>query len=161
MAFTKDSLNNYKMSRPTTKKSEKKKTRYKPSKNLCEEWPEVFKYVKDIPYPNNRFAKAQDEEHVIFLDPRPDLAAEDALEHVNWLILLAEAYEINPDLAITLHGFRCEGLRIVKGQNGYILRPEISHRGFESEEKYQQTKEKYLAPYTKEIKFLIKKLNSI
>jgi hypothetical protein len=77
-----------------------------------------------------------------------------------WLQLLAEADKISPELFGVLHGFRCMGTRIIQGQTQYVLRPTIdNHLGYESKEKYDEDKLKWLVRWTDEIKQLLKNLH--
>ncbi len=56
-----------------------------------------------------------------FTDPRPDLAEDSNL----WSKFLESCWNVNPDLYVTVHGFRCCGVKLVKGKESYILRPII------------------------------------
>ncbi len=90
-------------------------------------------------------------------DPRPDLG--DGLESLNWADLLMTAWQINRRMAYALHGFRCCGTRLVKNEKGsWVLRPEISPRGWESKEDYDKFKEKYLEPNRRDVILALKKI---
>lgn len=53
-------------------------------------------------------------------DPRPDLTEDSAL----WSLLLNVVHETNPQLAVNLHGFRCEGTRLKRSSKwGLIMEP--------------------------------------
>ena len=83
------------------------------------------------------------------MDPRPELGGGE--ESVCWAILLAHAYKLNRRLAYSLHGFRCQGTRLLKGKNGWILRPEIGENGWESQEEYDRYKERFLEPVRRDV----------
>lgn len=90
-------------------------------------------------------------------DPRPDLVTDSKL----WTKLLQLAKKESPNLAGVLHGFRCEGTRIKKGQKGYALRPDIDPAGnlaWISKREYDKEKQKWLNPYRQKIVQLLKKL---
>jgi len=90
-------------------------------------------------------------------DPRPDLTSDSKL----WTRLLQLAEKESPYLPGILHGFRCEGTRIKKGQKGYALRPDIDPAGdsaWISKREYDEEKQKWLNPYRQEIVQLLKKL---
>lgn len=89
-------------------------------------------------------------------DPRPDLMEDSEL----WKKFLQLAQETNPILAGTLHGFRCQGTRIVRGKNGYMLRPELnpSKDGWSSRQEYERERDVWLLPHLKEIADLLKRL---
>jgi hypothetical protein len=81
-------------------------------------------------------------------DPRPDLK-KDSQE---WTKLLTMAESVNLELAGTLHGFRCCGLRLQK-DNGYVLRPEFNPEisKWNNEAEYKADRNKWLAPHGREI----------
>jgi hypothetical protein len=55
-----------------------------------------------------------------FIDPRPDLFEDSAL----WSLLLNFVHETNPQLAINLYAFRCEGTRLKRSRKwGLIMEP--------------------------------------
>lgn len=90
-------------------------------------------------------------------DPRPDLAEDSEL----WTQLLALAETEDRMLAGALHGFRCMGTRIKRGQKGYVLRPDVDPTGnlaWPSQEEYEGAKEEWLRPYVRKIAELLKKL---
>lgn len=82
-------------------------------------------------------------------DPRPELFA----DSVNWLKLLNRAESINPVLAWQLHGFRCCGLRLIKEDNRYILKPDLNPKtgAWTKIEQYNQDRDRFLVPFQKEI----------
>ena len=100
----------------------------------------------------------EEEEALVFCDPRQDLADEDPEESWYWGWLLADALGINKDLAITLHGFRCQGTRLERTEKGFKLQPEVSERAWQSQEEYQQARDKYLVPHQKQLVRLLKSL---
>ena len=80
-------------------------------------------------------------------DPRPDLVEDSGI----WNRFLKIAWEQNSAIAKILYGFREEGLRLTRGNAGWVLRPEVSERCFESIECYEQLKSKWLVPYGQQI----------
>lgn len=143
MAFTKDRVENH--SKPIRPERWQEIGPYKPNDNLADTWPEVF--IKN------------DANEIVFIDPREDLAAENPGESYWWSWLLAEAWIVNRQLAITLHGFRCMGTRLVKGEKSFVLRPEVSNRAWQSQEEYQKDRDKYLMPHRDQLAGLLKRLH--
>jgi hypothetical protein len=91
----------------------------------------------------------------MMVDPRPDLA-NDSQE---WTRLLSMAEGINLELAGTLHGLRCCGLRLVWEPQGYSLRPEFNKdSGWHNEAEYMADRDKWLMSYGKEIIALLNRL---
>jgi len=132
---------------------------YKPTINLAAEWPEVF--VKQITprKPVSKWDRGPDtEEVVVFRDPREDLAAENPEESYWWGWLLAEAWPVSRELAITLHGFRCQGTRLMRNDTGFAMKPEVSDRGWQSQEEYTQVRGEYLVPHREKLTRLLKNL---
>ena len=103
-----------------------------------------------------RFTKINGEFVPEFADPRPDLKEDSAL----WVKFLTAAWNPdNSDLYFTLHGFRCNSLRLVRGSQGYVLRPEFDERsGFSDEQDYREARDKYLVPHSGEIGRLLRGL---
>ena len=95
----------------------------------------------------------------MFKDTRPDLEAQDGLESLNWGFLLAAAWPVSRELAITLHGFRCQGSRLVKTEKGYAIKPEVGEQGWASEQEYQEARDKYLVPHREQLTRLLKNLH--
>lgn len=92
-----------------------------------------------------------------FFDPRPDLG--DGNESILWSELFAHAQSINNDLFYTLHGFRCQGTRLVPGTGGgWVMRPEIGDENWESKEEYDTWKKKYLEPVRRDVVWALKRL---
>lgn len=88
-------------------------------------------------------------------DPRPDLAEDSAL----WVRFLELAGEKDKQLAWTLHGFRCQGTRIVQGKKGYLLRPELDPtKGWKNRQEYEKERDRWLMPHIDVIAELLKKL---
>jgi len=88
-------------------------------------------------------------------DPRPDLKQDS--EEWDWF--LKRAYDMNQDLAYILHGFRCSGLRLLKSNAGYVMRPEFnSNTLWDKQSEYDKDKSQWLLKYTKEIIELLNKL---
>ena len=106
---------------------------------LCD--PETVKRIHSLKrsFPGMEFIKAPEPN---LADPRPDLTEDTRL----WNLLLRIAQEEDYDIARILHGLRENGLRLVRGQVNWTLRPEVSDRGFESQEQYDNLKNKYLVP---------------
>ena len=90
-----------------------------------------------------------------YTDPRPDLEADSIL----WTKLLIKAEKINPNLAGTLHGFRCGGLRIKRGRTSYLLRPDLDPTGnlatWKDQDEYDYDKLMHLFQYRAEVKELM------
>jgi hypothetical protein len=76
-------------------------------------------------------------------DPRPDMANDSS----DWVRFLKTCYNISPDLYYLLHGFRCMGTRLLRGQHSYILRPEITGQGWENTAHYERVRDKELEPW--------------
>lgn len=159
MAFTKDRVTQY--SRPIVGENPFRQPRgpFKPDRNLAAEWPEVFQLRTTNRLPSGKWDKGPAEtEAIIFCDPRPDLGGED--EKYWWFWLLANAWEVNKELAITLHGFRCQGCKLEPNSSGGMkIVPEVSERGWESVEDYQMARDKYLVPHQKQLVKLLKNLH--
>lgn len=101
--------------------------------------------------------KINGEEQIVFTDPRPDVGED--VENFLWADFLCSIYRINKEAALILHGFRCQGTRLVKGEGGgYVIRPHIGKDGWESQEDYNRAKVKYLEPIRREILLALKKL---
>jgi hypothetical protein len=132
---------------------------YKPIINLAAEWPEVF--IKQIAprKPVSKWDRGPvDEEVTIFKDPREDLAAENPEESYRWGWLLAEAWPVSRELAITLHGFRCMGTRLMRSDTGFAMKPEVSAKGWQSQEEYKQARDGYLVPHREKLTRLLRQL---
>lgn len=97
------------------------------------------------------------EQTKVVMDPRPDLG--DGVESMCWAELLAAAHGINRQLAYALHGFRSQGTRLVKGVKGWVIRPEIGEKGWESQEIYDKYKEKYLESMRRDVILALKRIN--
>lgn len=132
---------------------------FRPAVNLAETWPEVFEKKMMTRKPNNKWDRGPDEEEVvIFIDPRPDLGNSD--ESYWWGWLLADAWAASRELALILHGFRCMGTRLlIRDDSSFILRPEVSNTGWQNQEEYNQAKEKHLVPYRDQLTKLLKNLS--
>lgn len=91
-----------------------------------------------------------------FFDPRPDLG--DEMESLTWADFLATAYRINKNLFYVVHGFRCQGTRLIRREDGWVMRPEIGENAWDSEESYSEWKKKYLEPIRRDVIFALKKL---
>lgn len=93
-----------------------------------------------------------------FTDPRPDL---DQIHHdgMLWAQLLALAHGKSPLLSGMLHGFRCQGTMLVKGQKGYMIRPILDEaKAWPSKQQYEADREQYLRPHVADIAGLLKEL---
>jgi hypothetical protein len=82
-------------------------------------------------------------------DPRPDLAYDSKA----WNFLLPMAEATNTTLAYILHGFRCGGLRLHKGGQGYALRPDLDPDTslWATKNQYIADRDKWLMPYQEDI----------
>jgi hypothetical protein len=87
-------------------------------------------------------------------DPRPDLA----YDSEDWTNLLNIANCKNSLLAWILHGFRCCGLRLHRGREGWALRPELDPNAskWTTKEEYFEDRDRWLVQYQKEIAELLK-----
>lgn len=132
---------------------------FKPDRNLAAEWPEVFQLRTTNRLPSGKWDKGPAEtEAIIFCDPRPDLGGED--EKYWWFWLLANAWEVNKELAITLHGFRCQGCKLEPNSSGGMkLVPEVGENGWDSLDDYKAARDKYLVPHQKQLAGLLKSLH--
>jgi hypothetical protein len=159
MAFTKDRIDRHLRPKIETRPAGRAESRFKPQKNLAAEWPEVFKVRITNRLPNGKWDNGPSEtEAIIFCDPRPDLGGED--EKYWWFWLLANAWEANKDLAITLHGFRCQGTRLEINPNGGMkLVPEVGENGWDSLDDYKAARDKYLVPHQKQLVKLLRSLS--
>lgn len=90
-------------------------------------------------------------------DPRPDLAD----DHKLWQRFLKAAHNL-PDEKIAfqvtgiLNGIRCGGTLLVKGNNGFVLRPLIDpDKGWGSLQEYEYMRDKYMKPHIESIKVLL------
>lgn len=97
-------------------------------------------------------------------DPRPDLQE----DHHLWNRLLTLSCSVPDikkatDLVGVLHGMRCGGTRLRKGQNGgYVLRPDIDPTGctaWESQQAYEEVRDRYLKPHSASLKVVLQFLN--
>lgn len=162
MAFTKDRVDRHLRPKIDNRPTGRAESRFKPQKNLVAEWPEVFQFQRVPRLPTGKWDRGPEEEEeevIVFKDPRPDLAEEDPEESYWWLWLLADALGINKDLAITLHGFRCQGTRLERTEKGFKLQPEVSGRGWQSVEDYQMARDKYLVPHQKQLVKVLRNLS--
>lgn len=159
MAFVKEKLSKYTRT-VTSQIANLPNGPFKPSRNLPAEWPEVFQ-LRTVPrLPTGKWDRGPlEEEALVFCDPRQDLADEDPEESWFWGWLLADALAVNKELAITLHGFRCMGTRLVRTEKGFAMKPEVSERAWLSQEEYQQARDKYLVPHQKQLVKLLKNLH--
>jgi len=90
-----------------------------------------------------------------FVDPRPDLS--NLKESGLYGLMLWKAWGRNPELAMLLHGFRCQGT-ILAADSNIKLQPVISlSAGWPSAEDYNKEK-KRLMPFLETIKSLFKEL---
>ena len=160
MAFTKDRVDRHLRPKIDNRPTSRSESRFKPQKNLAAEWPEVFQFQAVPRLPTGKWDRGpEEEEALVFCDPRQDLADEDPEESWYWGWLLANALGINKDLAITLHGFRCQGTRLERTEKGFKLQPEVSERAWLSQEEYQQARDKYLVPHQKQLVKLLRSLS--
>jgi len=91
-------------------------------------------------------------------DPRTEDLTEDTKP---WSILLDLAWKQDQELAKILHGFRCCGTRLKWADGAWVLRPDVDPTGdaaWESVERYNEAKEKWLRPQQKEIMELLRRL---
>ena len=111
--------------------------------------------------PRNSYQKKviNGREEIVFSDPRPDLDDGSGLESYLWADLLSIMFKINKEAARTIHGFRCQGCRLVKGDKIYVIRPQIGPDGWESQEEYDKAKKKYLEPIRGDVLLALKRLH--
>lgn len=96
-------------------------------------------------------------------DPRSDLAEDTGL----WtqVFTLAMTLDVksgrNKALFGALHGMRCAGTRLVKsGKTGRLMfRPLVGKDGWGSEADYKEAAAKYLKPFDRDMKELLRQLN--
>lgn len=82
----------------------------------------------------------QKEGKVVFVDPRPDLA-KTPTESILYGVLLMKAWAKNRELAMLLHGFRCQGTKLVVTPNAVKLQPVIDPRiGWPTQDDYDKEK---------------------
>lgn len=107
-------------------------------------------FERSKPEYKNQFGK-------VFQDPRPDIDSDSLL----WVIFLVEADKVNSKLSDELFGFRCVGVRLEKTATGYAMRPHIDESGncgFKDWAEYRDQTQKYLRPFTDQIKWLLANL---
>jgi len=108
----------------------------------------------DLPY---KIREINGEKRKVFSDPRPDIGSD--LESLYFADLLSKIFLINKEAAAILHGFRCQGTRLVKSEKGnYVLRPVIGERGWKSQEDYDEAKTRYLEPVRRDVALALKRL---
>ena len=92
----------------------------------------------------------------VMTDPRDDLK----YDSEEWTRLLALANIPNKELAGILHGFRCCGLRLHKGREGWALRPDMDpvSSAWATKAQYEKDRDKWLIPYQGEILKLLNQL---
>lgn len=85
----------------------------------------------------------------VLQDPRPDLA----YDSEDWTVLLTGLQVIDPMCAGVLHGFRCGGLRLHRGQQGYALRPDFDPATsiWRDQAAYNADRDRWLVPHRKRI----------
>ena len=109
---------------------------------------------KEIPY---KIRDVDGNKRKVFSDPRPDIGSD--LESLYFADLLSKIFLINKEAAAILHGFRCQGTRLVKSEKGnYVLRPVIGERGWQSQEDYDEAKTRYLEPVRRDVALALKRL---
>jgi hypothetical protein len=109
---------------------------------------------KEIPY---KIREANGEKRKVFSDPRPDIGSD--LESLYFADFLSILFSVNKEAASILHGFRCQGTRLIKTEKGnYVLRPVIGKGGWESQEGYDKAKAKYLEPVRRDVASALKRL---
>lgn len=80
-------------------------------------------------------------------DPRKDLPDTEL-----WGNFLMIAMIIDEQLAYILHGFRCAGARLIRTNNGYVLRPEFNKNAlWNNQAEYDSDKKQYLVKYADKI----------
>lgn len=161
MAFTKDRIDRHLRPKIENRPAGRAESRFKPQKNLADEWPEVFRYETVPRMPTGKWDRGPEEEEevIVFKDPRPDLAEEDPGESYWWTWLLADAWQVDRDLATTLHGFRCQGTMLEINPNGGMkMKPEVGEQGWDSLEDYQMARDKYLVPKKDKLSRLLRNL---
>ena len=108
----------------------------------------------ELPY---KIREINGEKRKVFSDPRPDIGSDS--ESLYFADLLSKIFLINKEAAAILHGFRCQGTRLVKSEKGnYVLRPVIGERGWKSQEDYDEAKARYLDPVRRDVALALKKL---
>jgi len=110
-----------------------------------------------FPKNDDQFFVTKGEQTKVVKDPRPDLG--DGVESMCWAELLSAAHRINRQLAYVLHGFRCQGTRLVRGEKGWVIRPEIGENGWDSQEMYDKYKGKYLESMRRDVILALKRLS--
>ena len=98
-------------------------------------------------------------------DPRPDLAAD--TQHWQVLLTLAMAADVKAGrkklpLLGALHGMRCGGTQLVEAEatpGRLVLRPILDPKtGWASEASYREAAAKYLSPFDRDVKAILKRL---
>lgn len=79
----------------------------------------------------------------ILPDPRPDLKDDSAA----WAEVLTATLPRSLELACILHGFRCQGCRLLQQRTHYKIVPVIGAHGWRNREDYQRYADKYLADH--------------
>lgn len=96
-------------------------------------------------------------------DPRPDLAEDSHLWPQVFTLALALDVKASRKKALfaALHGMRIAGTRLVKSDKTgkLVFRPLVGKDGWKSEAEYKQAAAKYLRPYDRDMKELLRQLN--
>jgi len=87
------------------------------------------------------------------VDPRPDLP-EDSFMWEQLMNLASSDQQIGQ----LLFALRCHGMRLVRGNTSWVMRPEIRPDCFTSQEEYEELKTKWLVPHGQQITRLLKML---
>ena len=96
-------------------------------------------------------------------DPRPDLAEDTAYWTQVFVLALALDVKAKRDKALfgALHGMRCAGTRLVRSDKTgkLVFRPLVGPGGWGSEAEYREAAGRYLRPYDRDMKELLRQLN--
>lgn len=106
----------------------------------------------------NQFLLSNEAKNIEFIESRPDIESSEE-EKKAWRQLIKLANERgDTNLAGALLGFRAVGMKLIKKESTWILRPIIGANGWNSQEDYNANKSKFLAPSGKLLVELLKKL---
>lgn len=111
-------------------------------------WGKSKPIVSQVPI--QTFRRVEKVQEMPSSDPRPDLK----YDSTEWEQLLAiAAQKGNSKFAWLLHGFRCGGLRLHRGAQGYVFRPDYDPASsmWHTKPQYYADRNRWLVPWEDEI----------
>lgn len=96
-------------------------------------------------------------------DPRPDLEEDTGYWSQVFVLAMAADVKAKRDKTLfgALHGMRCGGTQLVKSEKtgNLVFRPMVGRDGWPSEAEYRQAAARYLKPYDRDMKEILRQLN--